>query len=522
MHANAVRLPGRDSHLSFLGFSRHPFPVVPDASQYHLTPRLAALAHEVLFAVQQRVGFIVLTGEVGLGKSTFCRYILAALAQEEVSTSLVFNSYLQEDDLIQQILLDFGLSAGGDSVRERIDRLNEFFLSERLQGRNCVIFIDDAQNLTARSLEYIRLLSNLETAREKLVQVLLVGQPELDATLSAHELRQLQSRIALRRHFGPFTFEELEDYVRAKLARSTREPKPTISGAALKRLARVTGGNPRAVNLLLDRALLAMIARRRHQIGTGEIAAAERDLRPYTRHTAGGPRWPWLVLGGSLLAALPWLVPEERRAQTPTLISSGRVERAPAPVETPASRPAEAAPRSPAASALPTAVATYLREAGASAFEARLAALLQATSPGLANSFDALADGRRLAVLPLAALAEPASQTVVSFTDVAGRQWALCVWAPSLPLVALEFGATSPEVAALQARLRDLGYYWAAVDGRVGPVTLRAVAELQRRALLQPSGQPGNDTLFALDHPEMLAGLLTRIAAPGAVEFRQP
>jgi len=523
MNVSSVRLPGRDTHLNFLGFAHHPFPMVPDASQYHLTPRLEALAHEILFAIQQRVGFIVLTGEVGLGKSTFCRYILAALSREDVSTSLVFNSYLQEEDLIEQILHDFGLPTGGSTVRERVDRLNAFFLSERMKNRNCVLFIDDAQNLTPRSLEYVRLLSNLETEQEKLVQVVLVGQPELKATLSAHNLRQLESRIALRRDFNPFSPMELEDYVRTKLERSSRDPKPGISSAALKRIAHSTRGNPRAMNLLLDRALLSMIARKRQAIGVAEVKAAERDLRPHAERPARTTRWPWVLLAAAILVAAVGLGAGYEETGVEPQRWFGRIARTPPPeLAPPAVRAAPPAEEPAAQPPFEAPVMDYLERHAALSLADRLGTVFKAGAPSLANAFEALPNGHRLAVVPHSIVAAPGDARTIDVLAPDGQRWLLMVWPAGASPEQLEYGTVSPEIGALQARLQSLGYYWAAVDGKVGPMTLLAVAEFKRHAQLPSNYQLGNDTRLALDHPELFTGLQARRATQHAPAATNP
>lgn len=540
---SAIVPPERDRHIQRLGFRRHPFPVIPDVSQYHLTPHLEVLAREVLFAVQQRGGFIVLTGEVGLGKSTFCRYLLGCLNDGQTSTSLVFNSYLQEDELIEQIILDFGLANVEGSVREKIETLNQFFLHERAAGRNCVIFIDDAQNLSPRSLEYVRLLSNLETEQEKLVQVLLVGQPELRATLSDQALRQLKSRITLEREFSPLSRKDARAYIETKLARAQGDVPLTISVRASDRVYRQTAGNPRAMNLLLDRVLLSLIARRRRHIGVADVVAAQRDIG------AAAPRrmrTPMLLAAIALAGAgLIFMAREASYAPVVTPYADwwargltllgvevsppDPLGRAVARVPTP--RPAGDGRRPTAAStemadapgvrseplqALTQSTVSYLAKNGLTSAIPTLAALIGSGRIEAINQLGVVADGRALAAVPYRLARLPAALPVAAQEVPGGAGWyVLAAWNSTIMVDALTYGRTSERVGLLQQRLKMLGFYEGPVDGIAGALTLKAVANLQRRAGLVATSRLDNATRLAIDYPDFFAGLTAHSTRPG-------
>jgi type II secretory pathway predicted ATPase ExeA len=276
--STVIKLPPANAYLIKLGLNSNPFPISPDAGRYFLTENLEELIHEVLFCIQQRKGFMVVSGEVGLGKTTFSRFLIEQLKLMETSVAVVFNSFLQEGDLLDQICADFGLTVNVHSLRERIDLLNGFLMSERRLDRNCVIIIDDAQNMSIKTLETIRLLSNLETNSEKLVQVLLLGQQELLTLLRSDSLRQLRSRIALSRVILPLTEKDLARYVGFKLTISANTLPINISARGVRRLFVYSRGNLRRANLILDRAMMLLLQSPARIINAEHIKVAMLDL----------------------------------------------------------------------------------------------------------------------------------------------------------------------------------------------------------------------------------------------------
>jgi general secretion pathway protein A len=205
--------------------------------------------------VQEHKGFILLTGEVGTGKTTLLRTLLSRL-DGNTASAFVFDTTLPFEGLLEYILEDFGVAKPGESHAQRLIALNNFLIERQRAGQNTVLILDEAQNLDLRALEQIRLLSNFETHTEKLLQILLVGQPELLDTLDRPELRQLKQRISLRCRILPLTAEQTREYVRTRLRIAGASDLGLFSEAAITRVAEYSGGIPRLINMLCDHCLL--------------------------------------------------------------------------------------------------------------------------------------------------------------------------------------------------------------------------------------------------------------------------
>jgi general secretion pathway protein A len=199
---------------------------------------------------------MVIAGDIGTGKTTICRAFLERL-DKNVKTAVIFNSFLTEEELLESILRDFGFSSKGRTKKERIDAMNKILIYFLSHGKNAVLIIDEAQNLSTPVLEQIRMLSNLETEKEKLLQIILFGQLELDQKLRSAELRQLNQRIAVRHYLLPLTQTETESYIYQRLMVAGSRGGITFSRSALHEIYRFSRGTPRLINLLCDRALLA-------------------------------------------------------------------------------------------------------------------------------------------------------------------------------------------------------------------------------------------------------------------------
>jgi len=247
-------------YLRSFGLQSNPFPVVPDATGFYMSRRNETIVTEMLHAIESRKGFMVITGEVGLGKTTLSRRMLMELEKRGIQTALVINTFHQEADLLHEITRDFGIAVDTHELMLQMSALNEFLLKNLALGVNCAIIIDDAQQLSIESLELVRQVSNLETNNEKLVQILLIGQPELDVKLNSRALRQLKSRIALRHFVTPYTIQQTREYVQTKLIHAGDRGLLQVTAPAFRRLQRLTGGNPRQINMLMDRCLYATIA----------------------------------------------------------------------------------------------------------------------------------------------------------------------------------------------------------------------------------------------------------------------
>ena len=229
--------------------------------------------HVFRFRIEERQGFIAITGEVGTGKTLLCRTLLDHVG-ENVRTALIFNSFMSELDLLRLINEDFGIAPSGATRKELIDTLHGYLIREFGAGRNAVLIIDEAQNLAPPVLEQIRMLSNLETDRGKLLQIVFVGQPELRQQLARPDLRQLNQRIALRYYLRPLNRQEAEDYVHHRLVVAGSRGRVQFSRGAFAIIFRLSSGIPRKINLLCDRAMLAAYVHGSHRIKAKHIRQA--------------------------------------------------------------------------------------------------------------------------------------------------------------------------------------------------------------------------------------------------------
>jgi len=276
-------------YTEFYGLREKPFSLSPDPRFLFLSDsHREALAH-LLYGIEQGEGFIAITGEVGTGKTTLCRTLLQRL-EPGSEVAFLFNPQLSGLELLQAIDAEFGLETEGKTRRELLDQLNRFLLTKRQEGRRVLLLIDEAQNLEREALEQVRLLSNLETDTTKLIQIILIAQPELDAMLERPELRQLRQRINVRWRLRPLSQSETRDYVRHRLRVAAGGPREIFTDFALREIHRRAGGVPRVINRLCDRALLAGYAEGAKEIGLGTVAEVQREFdgRECMAPAAGG------------------------------------------------------------------------------------------------------------------------------------------------------------------------------------------------------------------------------------------
>jgi general secretion pathway protein A len=249
----------------------------------------AALGY-LLHGIEERQGFIAITGEVGTGKTLLCRTLLDRVGRH-TRTALIFNSFISDLDLLRSINEDFGIAPSGATRKELVDALHGYLLKEFSAGRNAVLIIDEAQHLAPPVLEQIRMLSNLETERGKLLQIVFVGQPELRQQLARPNLRQLDQRIALRYHLQPLSRQETEDYVHHRLVVAGSHGRVQFSRGAFSALFRLTSGIPRRVNLLCDRAMLAAYVDGVRRVKAGHVRQAWVELEGQDAGRGFRPTW---------------------------------------------------------------------------------------------------------------------------------------------------------------------------------------------------------------------------------------
>ncbi len=265
-------------YQAYFGLKEASFSITPDPQYLYLSPRHEeALAH-LLYGAGDSGGFVLLTGEVGTGKTTVCRAFLEQLP-EHVDIALILNPALTVQELLQAICGEFGIRVDPreTTANNLVDRLNTYLLEAHAKHRRPVLMIDEAQNLSPEVLEQIRLLTNLETAKHKLLQVFLVGQPELREMLQQQNLRQLAQRITARYHLTPLSTSETSAYINHRLAVAGVD-RPLFSPSAIRRVYRLSGGVPRLINILCDRALLGAYAGQSVQVDSPTVARAWREL----------------------------------------------------------------------------------------------------------------------------------------------------------------------------------------------------------------------------------------------------
>jgi len=264
-------------YLEFYGLRQPPFDITPNPRfLFHSTKHREAFNH-LLYGIRERKGFVQLTGEVGAGKTTLCRALLEHL-DSQYSTALILNPVLNADELIKAIATEYGLDVKGRDRMETIATISDFLLKQTLAGKETVLIIDEAQNLTEDLLEQVRLISNIETDDRKLLQIILMGQPELRDRLNNHRLRQLRQRITVRYHLAPLTRAEVGQYIQHRLALAGSHGMPAFTTPAVWRVYSYSKGIPRLVNALCDKALLAGFVGRSNRINYRMVGRAIDEL----------------------------------------------------------------------------------------------------------------------------------------------------------------------------------------------------------------------------------------------------
>lgn len=261
----------------FYGLKENPFNVTSDPNFLYLSRHHKEALSRLLYGINERKGFIAITGEIGTGKTTLCRALLKEL-NGKTKTSYTLNSGLPEAQLLENMILDFGLKPQRRTRLSLMQTLNTFLIEELTKGSNVVLIIDEAQNLKASSLEQIRMLSNLETEKEKLIQIVLVGQPQLKEKLESPRLEQLRQRISVRYHIVPFSQEEIPDYVSHRLNVAGGNSIVKFSNGVYELIYDYSKGIPRLINVVCDRALLLGFVMETKEITTDIVQKAVEEI----------------------------------------------------------------------------------------------------------------------------------------------------------------------------------------------------------------------------------------------------
>jgi putative secretion ATPase (PEP-CTERM system associated) len=263
----------------YFGLKEKPFRITPDPRFLYLSEKHAEALDHLTYGITQGEGFMVISGDVGTGKTTVIRSLLERLDDSKIKTAVILNPLLEIEDLLKSILEDFGLSPKGNSKKELIDQLNSFLLSLNRESRKAVVIIDESQNLAPDLLEELRSLSNLETDQEKLLQIVMVGQLELWAKLNRPNLRQLKQRISVNYRLEPLSLKESKEYIFYRLSIAGFRGELTFSFRALCRVFKISQGIPRLINLLCDRILLVLYLEQKIRVTPSHVRKAIESLR---------------------------------------------------------------------------------------------------------------------------------------------------------------------------------------------------------------------------------------------------
>ncbi len=281
---------------NFFSFSEKPFKLVPNPAYLFLSKsHEEAMAH-LNYALAQGDGFVEITGEVGTGKTTLCRAFLENLDENAIA-AYIFNPRLGPKQLIKTINDELGIKYDTDNTKDLIDKLNAFLMRQKTKRKKVILLIDEAQNLSRNILEQLRLLSNLETSKEKLLQIILVGQPELSDILDSHELRQLGQRITLRYYLTPLNFKETVEYIKYRINIASRKSGIKFDRSAFRQIYKYSGGIPRVINIACDRALLTAFGLSQHKIAGSIARESIKELK-----SRGAKKKHDLIYGNTAIA----------------------------------------------------------------------------------------------------------------------------------------------------------------------------------------------------------------------------
>jgi len=332
-------------YTQYFNLKQQPFSIAPDPRYLFMSERhREALAH-LLYGVGSGGGFVLLTGEIGAGKTTVCRCFMEQIPPD-CRLAYIFNPKLTVGELLQTVCDEFGVAPEGASVKSYVDAVNSYLLESHAAGLNNVLVIDEAQNLSADVLEQLRLLTNLETSERKLLQIILIGQPELRQMLARPELEQLAQRVIARYHLGPLSEAEVGSYIQHRLAVAGAGAMELFPRGLVRRIHQLSKGVPRRINLLCDRALLGAYVENRAQVNALILRRAAEEV--FAGEAAPARARPWrfvaagLLAGAALTAAAAWQMLPSPHA--PSSIAVAKPAAAPSAAAQAASSPAATPP----------------------------------------------------------------------------------------------------------------------------------------------------------------------------------
>lgn len=274
-------------YRDFFGFSEKPFTITPNPQFIYLSEHHREAFAHLLYGIDSHAGFIAMTGEVGTGKTTVLRTLLTQLDAGKYHSALIFNPCLSAEQLLASICRELGVAVDQDTSFGYLDVLNRFLLEQHAAGKTVVLVVDEAQNLTPDVLEQVRMISNLETERDKLIQIILAGQPELNDVLNRHDLRQLNQRIAVRCSLTPMNKQDTADYIRHRLKVSGCRIPGLFTHGAVKRIFRFSRGVPRLINIVCEQALVMAWTQESSAVTAAIASRVIMELQPNPNQRRG-------------------------------------------------------------------------------------------------------------------------------------------------------------------------------------------------------------------------------------------
>ena len=300
---NTAKPRHQNVYQDFFGFSEKPFDLTPDPKYLYLSPKHKEVLAHLVYGLQENNGFLKIVGEVGTGKTMICRSFLREL-RADFNIAYIFNPCINELELLQTINTELGIPGKSKSKKKLVDVLNGFLLEERSKEHRVVVIIDEAQDLQPNVLEQLRLLSNLETDTEKLIQIVLIGQPELDKVLAKDDLRQLRQRITIKWELLPLNLEETRGYIQHRLNIALGKGKVRFSREAVEMVFRYSRGIPRMINVVSDRTLLIAFTQSTKKITPKIVKLAVSDIGELVPLESWADKFWKLVLPSALAAGL--------------------------------------------------------------------------------------------------------------------------------------------------------------------------------------------------------------------------
>ncbi len=523
-------------YCEFYGFREKPFNITPNPRFIFLSKNHREAFAHLLYGIDNHAGFIKLTGEVGTGKTTVLRTLFEQLDERGHRTALIFNPCLTAQELMRNINREFGISWEGLNISELLDALDRFLLQENTSGRTVVLVIDEAQNLEPQVLEQIRLISNLETKTDKLIQIILAGQPELGQLLECSELRQLSQRITVSYHLTPLDFEDTKAYIEHRLEVAGDWRAAVFAPQAVKQVFRYSGGVPRLINIICDRALLFGYIAESKEISGRIVKDAIAEIRKENRSSVGFPLRKAVQWGLAAVAAIAVFILLESALGKLTIFhpaQAGRSLTDPASAQFPMLLGRKLGGTSETESALNAFNALMkrwnvppvsgqqpalksvrdLEEQAAgrglkfARYNGSLGLLVRMDYPAILEfNLPGVAGKRYLALVGMEqgkSLVEPAlaGRNTLSSAELESF-WSGAAWLPwknfhDLSTVAAP-GSESREASLLQQLLQDARVYTGTATGIFDRKTIAAVREFQAAHGITPDGKVGTQTLLLL------------------------